>query len=75
MICKECKFWNRLKLVKNSWFIDNDKFGVCNKRGNVLSYSEIHEKKEINDSIVVRYNGESYFGEDFGCIHFKEKGK
>jgi hypothetical protein len=72
--CKECVHWEREA---------NYSRGYCN--GNiVVEWSEKYEKemrdREKKDAILsnrvgieTRFNHKITYGQDFGCIHFKQK--
>ncbi len=75
MKCKNCKHWKRndgglFGMCNSNKFIDTSKewdyIGVnknVNNRSDCLEYHDSEEYKATFDT-----------GEEFGCIHFKEKG-
>ena len=77
--CKNCIYFERFKYEKidNGVFRTmkiNVKYGKC--KSNKLQYGSSYDEKETDK--LLYEDSESYkayleVGQDFGCIHFKEK--
>ena len=70
MKCKDCKYFTR--------YNDEPKYGVCDS-GKIKYGLNIERNQETNDMLLYEdYEGYMAYhdvGEDFGCIHFKERGE
>lgn len=78
--CKNCKYFERFKNWETNnemirVIVSNTKYGKC--KSDKLQYGSSWDEKKETDKLLYE-DSDSYqafleVGEDFGCIHFKEK--
>lgn len=71
--CKNCKYW-----LRNTKEFETKDFGECTCKK--FQYEDIFREKKTTDDMLLYADYEGYSasfetGQNFGCIHFKEKDK
>ena len=83
-ICKNCKYWKRLEsykvgFCKNKNFIYrfDEKYDIFDKDGNLIDSGLKYDTPGIKNKLIYydydEYTAGFVTGEEFGCIHFKQK--
>lgn len=65
-LCKNCKHWERIRY-------GSKKTGFCSSENLISLYSNTDDIKENQLGFDTFDMPQYYSGEDFGCIHFKQR--